>query len=212
VDLAQNHPAPFTSIKVGGQGMLRLAARLGPNGAGAIAARLRYARSTGLEAVAVGAESEETLTRLKDCGFTAVQGIWIQRPLPLDQLLAWNGDWVRGRDAVALPSPLAAKPAPDASPPEPQPELNAAPPANKKSRLSADVLERIRAQAAKAADPAEAIEDIEVTGPKRASSFAEKGEACLPMAHLVERRAKPNDAKPEPASRRASLLDPVFGG
>jgi EAL domain-containing protein (putative c-di-GMP-specific phosphodiesterase class I) len=84
VDLGRYQPVPFTSIKVGGQAMLRLAERLGLTGAGAISSRLRFARAEGLEAVAVGAESEATLARLKACGFTAAQGIWIQRPMPFD--------------------------------------------------------------------------------------------------------------------------------
>ena len=96
VDLSQFVPMPFTSIKVGGPASIRLAQRLGLKGKGAIAARLRFARQYSLEAVAVGAEEEATMAGLADVGFTAAQGIWIQKPLPLDELLAWNGTWARG--------------------------------------------------------------------------------------------------------------------
>lgn len=100
VDLAQFQPMPFSSIKVGGPASIRLAQRLGLKGKGAIAARMRYAQHFKLEAVAVGAEDEPTMAGLADVGFTAAQGIWIQKPLPLDELLAWDGKWARGCVAV----------------------------------------------------------------------------------------------------------------
>jgi EAL domain-containing protein (putative c-di-GMP-specific phosphodiesterase class I) len=100
VDLTQFEPMPFTSIKVGGPASIRLAQRLGLKGKGAIAARMRYAKHFGLEAVAVGAEDEPTMAGLADVGFTAAQGIWIQKPLALDELLAWDGKWARGCVAV----------------------------------------------------------------------------------------------------------------
>jgi len=106
VDLTQFKPMPFNSIKVGGPASIRLAQRLGLKGKGAIAARMRYAKHFGLEAVAVGAEDEPTMAGLADVGFTAAQGIWIQKPLPLDELLAWDGKWARGVVAVEA-SPAA---------------------------------------------------------------------------------------------------------
>lgn len=100
VDLTQFKPMPFNSIKVGGPASIRLAQRLGLKGKGAIAARMRYAKHFGMEAVAVGAEDEPTMAGLADVGFTAAQGIWIQKPLSLDELLAWDGKWARGCVAV----------------------------------------------------------------------------------------------------------------
>lgn len=107
VDLTQFKPMPFSSIKVGGPASIRLAQRLGLKGKGAIAARMRYAKHFGLEAVAVGAEDEPTMAGLADVGFTAAQGIWIQKPLSLEELLAWDGKWARGCVAVE-PAPAAA--------------------------------------------------------------------------------------------------------
>jgi len=109
VDLNQFQPMPFTSIKVGGTATIRLAQRLGLKGAGAIAARLRFARQYGLEAVAVGAEDEAMMKGLEHVGFTAAQGIWVQKPLSLDDLLAWDGTWARGNGALDVT--LAVKPA-----------------------------------------------------------------------------------------------------
>jgi EAL domain-containing protein (putative c-di-GMP-specific phosphodiesterase class I) len=106
VDLTQFKPMPFTSIKVGGPASIRLAQRLGLKGKGAIAARLRYARHFNLEAVAVGAEDEATLAGLAEVGFTAAQGIWIQKPLALDELLAWDGKWAKGRVALDARPPV----------------------------------------------------------------------------------------------------------
>jgi EAL domain-containing protein (putative c-di-GMP-specific phosphodiesterase class I) len=106
VDLTQFKPMPFTSIKVGGPASIRLAQRLGLKGKGAIAARLRYARHFNLEAVAVGAEDEATLAGLAEVGFTAAQGIWIQKPLALDELLAWDGKWAKGRVALDSRPPV----------------------------------------------------------------------------------------------------------
>jgi EAL domain-containing protein (putative c-di-GMP-specific phosphodiesterase class I) len=135
VDLSQFVPMPFTSIKVGGPASIRLAQRLGLKGKGAIAARLRFAHQYNLEAVAVGAEDEATMAGLAEVGFTAAQGIWIQRPLALNELLAWNGNWSRGKVSmepvrVAVPNnapavarstgqadePVASAPPPHAPP------------------------------------------------------------------------------------------------
>jgi EAL domain-containing protein (putative c-di-GMP-specific phosphodiesterase class I) len=107
VDLQHFVPLPFTSIKVGGPASIRLAQRLGLRGKGAIAARLRFAHQHNLEAVAVGAEDEATMAGLAEVGFTAAQGIWIQKPMPLDDLLKWNGTWARGRVSMD-PMPVAA--------------------------------------------------------------------------------------------------------
>ena len=86
-----------------------LAQRLGLRGKGAIAARLRFAHQYNLEAVAVGAEDEATMAGLAEVGFTAAQGIWIQKPMPLDDLLTWNGTWARGRVSMD-PMPVATSP------------------------------------------------------------------------------------------------------
>jgi len=169
VDLSQFVPMPFTSIKVGGPASIRLAQRLGLKGKGAIAARLRFAHQYNLEAVAVGAEDEATMAGLADVGFTAAQGIWIQRPLPLNELLAWNGSWVRGRismEPARVAVPNAAPPAPavsangaddaepevaSAPPPpapsltprvEPQPMQAAAEPADQTSAVSKEEMQR----------------------------------------------------------------------
>ncbi len=109
VDLNQFSPMPFTAIKVGGTATIRLAQRLGLKGAGAIAARLRFARQYGLEAVAVGAEDEAMMRGLDYVGFTAVQGIWVQKPMPLEDLLAWDGTWARGNGAMDI-APVAVEP------------------------------------------------------------------------------------------------------
>jgi EAL domain-containing protein (putative c-di-GMP-specific phosphodiesterase class I) len=104
VDLSQFSPMPFTSVKVGGTATIRLAQRLGLKGAGAVAARLRFARQYGLEAVAVGAEDEAMMKGLAFVGFTAAQGIWVQKPMPLDDLMAWDGTWARGNGAIDIAS------------------------------------------------------------------------------------------------------------
>jgi EAL domain-containing protein (putative c-di-GMP-specific phosphodiesterase class I) len=120
VDLSQFVPMPFTSIKVGGPASIRLAQRLGLKGKGAIAGRLRFAHQYDLEAVAVGAEDEATMAGLAGIGFTAAQGVWIQKPLTLNELLEWDGSWARGHvmmdappvapRAVVQPQPHAGKP------------------------------------------------------------------------------------------------------
>lgn len=93
VDLAAFNPMPFTAIKVGGPANIRLAQREGRQGRGALAGRLRQARRFGLAAVAVGTEDEATMEGLAELGFTAAQGIWIQRPVTSAELLAWDGRW-----------------------------------------------------------------------------------------------------------------------
>ena len=110
VDLGRFSPMPFTSVKVGGTATIRLAQRLGLKGAGAVAARLRFARQYGLEAVAVGAEDEAMMRGLEYVGFSAAQGIFIQKPLALDDLLAWDGTWARGNVAIDV-APVTVEPA-----------------------------------------------------------------------------------------------------
>lgn len=111
VDLDAFRPMPFSGIKVGGPASIRLAQRLGLKGRGALAARLRQARRFRLEAVAVGAEDEVTMEGLADVGFTSAQGIWIQKPLSSDELLAWDGTWARGAVAIDVQSPASLPPA-----------------------------------------------------------------------------------------------------
>lgn len=207
VDLGQYQPVPFTSIKVGGQAMLRLAERLGFGGTGAISARLRFARAEGLEAVAVGAESEATLARLKASGFTAAQGIWIQRPLPFAELMAWNGDWARdsGVKQFALEKPLAVAAAAPANPTPPPSAIQLAPPPpakQKRSRLPADVLTKLRS--APQDSLADVVEDV--------GGAESRSDACMPMAHLVQRKPKAGGltADRSTATRRSTILDPVF--
>lgn len=122
VDLSQFEPMPFTSIKVGGPASIRLAQRLGVKGKGAIAGRLRFARQFQLQAVAVGAEDEATMAGLAAVGFTAAQGVWIQKPLSLDELLAWDGNWARGTVVMdARPVAPRAVVQPEALPPKAAP-------------------------------------------------------------------------------------------
>lgn len=208
VDLSRYQPVPFTSIKVGGQAMLRLAERLGLAGAGAISARLRFARAEGLETVAVGAESEATLARLKACGFASAQGIWVQRPLPFDELMTWNGEWAResGVQKFALDKPLAVA----AAVPELAPAALAAPMAEKpeekpkRTRLSPEVMAKLRG-----VEPGPLIDVVEDTAapePRGAS------EASLTMSHLVERKPKSSaTAQRSDSTRRTTILDPIFG-
>jgi EAL domain-containing protein (putative c-di-GMP-specific phosphodiesterase class I) len=209
VDLARFQPVPFTSIKVGGQAMLRLAERLGLAGAGAISARLRFARAEGLETVAVGAESEATLARLQACGFTAAQGIWIQRPLPFVELMAWDGTWAResGAQKFALEKPIAVAAAVPVAPPapEPAPEPVKAASAPRRTRLSPEVLAKL-----KSAEPGPLMDVVEDNASTESRGSAE---VCVAMAHLVQRKPKANGlaAPRSDAARRSSILDPVFG-
>ncbi len=159
VDLSQFVPMPFTSIKVGGPASIRLAQRLGLKGKGAIAARLRYARQYNLEAVAVGAEEEATMAGLADVGFTAAQGIWIQRPMPLDELLAWNGTWARGNVSMEPIVPVAPKARavpmrPVEHPPMPSKPTMAEPPTGPVTKEDMQkALEAVRAKRAAAPTP-----------------------------------------------------------
>lgn len=238
VDLSQFKPMPFTSIKVGGPASIRLAQRLGLKGKGAIAARLRFAHQFNLEAVAVGAEDEATMAGLAEVGFTAAQGIWIQKPLTLEELLAWDGGWARGTvsmDRVAAPTPraaaVAAKPSAKV---EPKVVATAAAPVSKDDMQKA--LEAVRAK--RAASPAfqqkpaqraaptlpamdlsdleDIVEDEEAAPPPPAAAasggkrqgFGPPMEPCPPMEGLVQRRD--NDGARKPSLRKASVQGDVF--
>lgn len=107
VDLDAFNPMPFTAIKVAGPASIRLVQRLGPQGRGALATRLRQAQRYGLDVVAVGAEDEATMEGLADVGFTSAQGIWIQKPVSSAELLAWDGHWARGVVSGSVRTPRA---------------------------------------------------------------------------------------------------------
>ena len=220
VDLSGFEPMPFTSIKVGGPASIRLAQRLGSKGKGAIAARLRFARQYSLEAVAVGAEEEATLAGLAEVGFTAAQGIWIQKPLPLDELLAWDGTWARGNlgvDAVAQHAPhargaparpVASKPAVPVTKEDMQKALDAVR-MRRGAALAPQALqskpERREAPGLTAMDMSDLediVEDEEASAPPAAKQqgFGIPGDVCLPMESLVQRR----DAKPASQGLRKS--------
>ena len=237
VDLSQFVPMPFTSIKVGGPASIRLAQRLGLKGKGAIAARLRFARQYALEAVAVGAEEEATMAGLADVGFTAAQGIWIQKPLPLDELLAWNGTWARGNVGMdAKPVAPRGQAAP-ARPLEPAPAAAPKPaavehatPVTKEDMQKA--LEAVRAKRAagptavlqpkperKAApalapmdidDLEDIVEDEEASPPPtvKQQGFGIPGDSCPPMKSLVQRKVAKPAANDAPQPRKAQ--DNIF--
>lgn len=215
VDLAQFAPMPFTSIKVGGPASIRLAQRLGLKGKGAIAARLRFARQYDLEAVAVGAEDEATMSGLAAVGFTAAQGVWIQKPLSLEELLAWDGTWARGRVSMdALPvAPRAMVPTGSNRPAMPaphtvQPNFQAASPAVTKEEMQR-ALDAVRARRGaptlqekpsereaplmpvlEAADLEDVLEDEEAMAPLvKREGFGVPGDSCPKMGALVQRRA-----------------------
>jgi EAL domain-containing protein (putative c-di-GMP-specific phosphodiesterase class I) len=133
---------PFTAVKIGGPASIRLAQRLGPDGRGAIATRLRQARRQGLEAVAVGVEDEATMAGLAAIGFTAAQGIWIHPPMTLDDLLGWDGTWARHdgrahRHPAPAPAPAAAPEPVDAAAPAEAPTALAHRPSGLKPRRPA---------------------------------------------------------------------------
>ena len=197
VDLAQFVPMPFTSIKVGGPASIRLAQRLGPRGKGAIAARLRFAHQYNLEAVAVGAEDEATMQGLADVGFTAAQGIWIQKPMPLEDLLKWNGTWARGR--VSMDPMPAATPAKGPRAVEPKGDQgNAAEAARAKRASSPPVLQPKPQQKVMPTLPAmemseleDIVEDEEASAPPvKRQGFGAPAEGCPPMKGLVQRKTR----------------------
>jgi EAL domain-containing protein (putative c-di-GMP-specific phosphodiesterase class I) len=202
VDLAQFVPMPFTSVKVGGPASIRLAQRLGLQGKGAIAARLRFAHQHQFEAVAVGAEDEATMAGLRDVGFTAAQGLWIQKPLSLDELLNWNGEWARGR-LLADRMPAPAKVA-EAAPVrrEPAPMLPPKPPAlepvAKRMEIEPAPQPRPQAKAAPLMPSIEAdealediVEDEEVAAPAgKQQGFGAAVGTCPPMKELVQRKPR----------------------
>ncbi len=227
VDLSKFKPMPFTSIKVGGPASIRLAQRLGAKGKGAIAARLRFAQQHSLEAVAVGAEEEATLVGLAEVGFTAAQGIWIQKPLMLDELLAWNGTWARGNLATSGVTAAKTNAAParpiehSVSPPADTPaaacitkrELHKAPEGEHAPRPAPPALkalqpkpERREAPMLTAMDASELediVEDEEASAPLvKQQGFGIPGDACPPMKSLVQRR----DVTPPPQGLRKATL------
>jgi EAL domain-containing protein (putative c-di-GMP-specific phosphodiesterase class I) len=201
VDLAQFVPLPFTSIKVGGPASIRLAQRLGLRGKGAIAARLRFAHQYNLEAVAVGAEDEATMQGLADVGFTAAQGIWIQKPMPLEDLLTWNGTWARGRVSMdPMPAATPTKARNDAQrAPEPKGDMGkaveaartkrAAPPPMLQSKPQQKVMPTLPAM--EVSDLEDIVEDEEASAPLvKRQGFGAPAEGCPPMKGLVQRKVR----------------------
>ncbi len=195
VDLAQFVPLPFTSIKVGGPASIRLAQRLGLRGKGAIAARLRFAHQYNLEAVAVGAEDEATMQGLSDVGFTAAQGIWIQKPMPLEDLLKWNGTWARGRVSMEpLPAATPSKAAPHAAQPKGEMEAVRA----KRAAPQQPVLQPKPQQKVMPTLPAMDVSDLEdivedeeaSVAPVKRQGFGPPAEGCPPMKGLVQRKVR----------------------
>lgn len=199
VDLAQLARQPFTSVKLGGPASIRLAQRLGLRGKGAIAARLRFAHQHKLEAVAVGAEDEATTAGLADAGFTAVQGIWIQKPLTLEELLSWDGTWARGR--VSLEPMLVAAGAKAAAPAKdawPESQRATVPRAPTPVRAGAHPALQPKPQhkatpMMPTLDPAEfedSVDDEEeaVAPPAKRQGFGAPAEDCPPMKGLVQRK------------------------
>lgn len=193
VDLSQFSPLPFTSVKVGGPASIRLAQRLGLRGKGAIAARLRFAHQYNLEAVAVGAEDEATMAGLADVGFTAAQGIWIQKPMPLEELLAWNGAWARGRVSME-PMSASAQPARAAAPAEVKPQAQAAP--VRRATMAQPMLQPKPEMKAMPTLPVldvddldDIVEDEEAAAPQvKRQGFGAPAESCPPMKELVQRK------------------------
>jgi EAL domain-containing protein (putative c-di-GMP-specific phosphodiesterase class I) len=62
------------------------------------------ANALGMGTVAEGVETDEQQRFLRDCGCTTLQGYFISKPLPVDQLERW----IAGQPAaVSAPSPLA---------------------------------------------------------------------------------------------------------
>jgi EAL domain-containing protein (putative c-di-GMP-specific phosphodiesterase class I) len=195
VDLTQFVPMPFTSVKVGGPASIRLAQRLGLQGKGAIAARLRFAHQHQFEAVAVGAEDEATMAGLREVGFTAAQGLWIQKPLSLDELLNWNGEWARGRLlADRMPAPAkAAEAAPvrrevaTVLPPKP-PALE---PVAKRMEIEPALQPRPQAKAAPLMPSIDIVEDEEAAAPAgKQQGFGAAVGTCPPMKELVQRKPR----------------------
>jgi EAL domain-containing protein (putative c-di-GMP-specific phosphodiesterase class I) len=197
VDLAQFVPMPFTSIKVGGPASIRLAQRLGLRGKGAIAARLRFAHLYNLDAVAVGAEDEATMQGLADVGFTAAQGIWIQKPMPLEDLLKWNGTWARGRVSMdPMPAPVPAK---ASRPAEPKGEPDKAADGVRAKRASVPPVLQPKPQqkvmptlpAMEMSDLEDIVEDEEASAPQvKRQGFGAPAEGCPPMKGLVQRKTR----------------------
>jgi hypothetical protein len=123
--------------------------------------------------------------------------------------MAWDGHWAResGVKQFALERPLTVTAAVPAEPPPPAlaPPAPPEPAKPRRSRLSPDVLARLQT----AHSPKNALVDVvEETAPASGA-----GDACVPMAHLVERKPKPGGltATRTDTARRSSILDPMFG-
>jgi EAL domain-containing protein (putative c-di-GMP-specific phosphodiesterase class I) len=97
----------FSDVKLGGSAIIRFAEIARNLDAGRIARRLRFARENGLGAVAVGVESVKTLNALVKLGVTGVQGQLIRRPLPLAEMLAWDGTWDGEPERATVYTPAA---------------------------------------------------------------------------------------------------------
>jgi EAL domain-containing protein (putative c-di-GMP-specific phosphodiesterase class I) len=59
------------------------------------------AQRLGLRVVAEGVETEDALARLEDAGCEEVQGYFLQRPVPADEIAPWIADRARGARASA---------------------------------------------------------------------------------------------------------------
>lgn len=73
-----------------------------PSDRAVVRAILAMAGSLGLEVVAEGIETEGQKTLLSDMGCGFVQGYQIARPMPVGQLHAWIGEYVRDEGKVPL--------------------------------------------------------------------------------------------------------------
>lgn len=133
-EAAEAWPELFSEIKVGGAAILRFAEIARKVDGGRIARRLAFAQRNGMHSVAVGVEKERTLQALVRLGFDAVQGSMVLKPLPLAELLAWDGAW-RGEEAdpaaatpLPRPRPRLVKLVPPSAEPPPVREAAVAPP------------------------------------------------------------------------------------
>ena len=162
------------------------------------------------------------MSGLAAVGFTAAQGVWIQKPMSLDELLAWDGTWARGRVAMDAPPVApramvphsAPRPAVSASAPpmvKPLFDAPAAPAVTKEDMQRA--LDAVRARrnaptlqpkpehregplmpALEAADLEDVVEDEEtIAPPVKREGFGAPLEGCPSMGDLVRRRADSPD-------------------
>ncbi len=108
LDAAELSPCPFTEIKIGGSAIIRFARHVQRASVGRISRRLAFARRNGLTAIAVGVEDEVTLEALKNIGFGAAQGAYVQRPVAAADLDHWDGNWRRETMHAPFPATDAA--------------------------------------------------------------------------------------------------------